>query len=139
MKTQLTNAIKKKVFTLLVAFVLVFCSSIKLYALPDRPSALAKSVEVSYKGLQDKALVFKVGFKNEPAQPFLLIIKNEFNDVIFSKKFDAKPLDTDVYLSDVPESCKLTFQIRSGKKDYSQTFEINTKTKVVEEFLVKGI
>jgi len=139
MKKQLTNAIQKKVFTLLVAFVIVFSSTVTSYALPDRPSKVAKNAEISYKGLQDKSLVFKVDYKNESAQPFELVIKNEFNDIIFAKKFNASPLNTDVYLSDVPESCKLSFTIRSGKKDFTQTFEINTKTKIVEEFLVKGV
>lgn len=139
MKKQVTNAIKKKVFTLLVAFVMVFCSSVKLYALPDRPSSNTKAAEISYKGLQDKLLVFKVDFKNESAQPFELVIKNDFNEIIYSKRFGAKALNTDVYLSDVPETCKLSFIIKTGKKDYSQSFEIDTRTKTVEEYLVKGI
>lgn len=139
MKKQLTNAIEKKAFTLLLAFVTIFCSSVKSYALPDRPSNTAKSAEISYKGLQDKSLVFKVDFKNESAQLFELVIKNDFNDIIYSRKFSAKPLNTDVYLSDVPESCKLSFIIRTGKKDYTQSFEIDTKTKTLQEYLVKGI
>lgn len=139
MKKQTPNAIAKKFFTMLVAFAIVFCSSVTSYALPDNALKDAKAAEVTYKGAKDKLLMFKVDFKNEAAQPFQLVIMNDQNEVIYAKRFDPKPLHTDVYLSDVPESCKLTFTIATSGKDYKQSFEINSKAKFVEEFLVKGI
>lgn len=138
MKKQFINAIERKCFTLFASFVIVFCSFSRSYALPDRPTNVAKTAEISYKGLKDDALVFKVDFKNEAAQPFVLVIKNE-TDVIYSKSFKGKALNSDVLVTEVPENCKLSFTIRAGNKDYTQNFEINSKTKVVEELLVKGI
>jgi hypothetical protein len=41
--------------------------------------------------------------------------------------------------SEYPENCKLTFSILSGRKELSQSFEINSQVRTVEEFIVKGI
>ncbi len=139
MKKQFTTAIEKKAFTFLVALVIIFSSAANSFALPDRAGNETKAAEITYTGLKDKALVFKVDYKNESSESFQLIIKNEENDVIFARKYEAKPLYTNIILSEAPEDGKLTFVIRTGKRDFSQSFEINTKVKTISEFEVKGL
>lgn len=139
MKKQFTYAIGKKVFTMVLALAIVLCSSVKSFASANTPDSTAKAADITYKGLRDQYLVFKVDYKNELAQPFQLVIKNDLNEVLYRKTFDERPLNTDVLLSEVPENCKLTFVIVSNKKDYSQSFSINTKVRTVEEFIVKGL
>lgn len=139
MKKHLTNAIGKKVFTLLTASVILFGSASSSFALPERAANTIKAANIYYNGVKGQYVVFKVDYKNEQAEAFELVIKNEQNDILYSKKFDAKPLNTDVLLSELPEACKLTFSIKSGKKDFSQSFEINTNYKTVAELEVKGI
>ena len=119
MKKQFTTAIEKKAFTFLVALTILFCSTQKSFASANYSGSEVKTAEITYAGLKDKALVFKVDYKNEPAESFQLIIKNGQNDIIFAKKYDANPLHTDILLSDVTEDGKLTFVIRRGKKDFS--------------------
>lgn len=137
MKKQLTKAISKKVFTLFfTAFVLCGASQ-SSYALPD--STPAKGAEIVYKGLQDRKLVFIINYRNEAAETFQLIVKNDQNEILYFKEYDGKPLNTKMLFSEVPENCKLIFSIKTGKKEVSQAFEINTQVKTVEEFIVKGI
>jgi len=139
MKKQFTTAIEKKAFTFLVALVILFSTAANSFALTNTVGNETKAAEITYTGLKDKGLVFKVDYKNESAESFQLLIKNDQNDIIFAKKYDAKPLFTNILLSDVPEDGKLTFIIRSAKGDFTQSFEINTKVKTVSEFEVKGL
>ena len=138
MKKQTTNVIEKKAITLLLALVIVFSSSVNLYASPDR-TGTDQLEGITYKGLKDKSLVFKVKYDNELAKSFELIIKNEYNDILYSKNYGAKPINTDVLLSEFPENCKLTFLIRTGKKDLTKSFVINTEVKTSQEYIVKGL
>jgi hypothetical protein len=135
MKKQSTNAISKKVFSLFLAASLLCASSQSLYA----NDTANKGAEISYKGLQDKNLVFNINYKNELAEAFELVIKNDHNEVIYLKQFDAKPLNTTLLFTEVPEQCTLSFIIRTGKKEVAQLFEIDTQVKTVQEYVVKGL
>lgn len=139
MKKQLINSIQKKVFTLSVAFVLIFGSYAKTIASPVSDASDTKSSYISYKGLKGNYLVFKVDYKNESAQAFQLVIKNEQNEVLYSKAFDAKSLNTNVLLTEVPDDSKLTFSIVTKKNTYSQSFAIDSNVKTIEEYVVKGL
>ncbi|MCW3106981.1 MAG: hypothetical protein JWQ09_1487 [Segetibacter sp.] len=137
MKKQLIKAISKKVFTLFFAAFILCATAQSSYALPD--STPAKAAEITYKGLQDSRLVFLVNYKNEQSETFQLIVRNEQNDILYFKQYKAKPLNTKMLFSDVPENGKLTFLIKTGKKEISQAFQINTQVKTMEEFIVKGL
>lgn len=137
MKKQSTGVLSKRVITLTLAAFLILGSTQNLYALPDKPAA--KGAQIVYQGLQDNKLVFNVNFENELSQPFQLLVKNEENLVLYFKEYKAKPSNTKMLFTEIPENGKLTFVIKTGKKEVAQTFEINTQVKTVEEFIVKGI
>ena len=139
MKKQLINSIEKKVFTFLVAFVFFFGSYAKIYASPTEPMSKDSAPYFTYTGLRDNFLVFKVDYKNELVQPFKLVIKNEVNEVLYQKMFDAIPLNTNVLLTEVPDDSKLTFSIVTIDNNFSKSFEIDTKVKTTEEYIVKGL
>lgn len=136
MKKQfLTRAISKGIFT--VAFIAIFSMSQNVYALPDKP--VNKEAEITYRGSTDNKLMFNINYKNELAEKFFLTIKNELGEIIYSKQYESKPLNKTMSFSEFPENGKLTFVIATGKKEFSQTFSINSQVKTVEEFIVKGI
>jgi hypothetical protein len=137
MKKQLTSTISKKVFTILFVAFISCTHSQDLYAFTD--STVNKSVEITYQGLHEKKLAFNVNYKNNLSQSFELIIKNDQDQIIYAKHFDGKPLNKTMLFSEYPENCKLTFSILSGRKELSQSFEINSQVRTVEEFIVKGI
>ena len=135
MKKQFITAISRTFSTVL--FVVFLSTSQSVYALPD--SSINKEPEVTYKGLSDKKLMFNVNYRNEAADPIQLTIKNETGEIVYSKQFESKPLNRTMLFSEFPETSKLTFVITAGKKEISQTFQINTEVKTVEEFIVKSI
>lgn len=139
MKKQLINSIEKKVFTFLVAFVLFFGSYAKTYASPTDPLGDNNSSYFTYAGLKNNFLVFKVDYKNELVQPFQLVIRNEVNEVLYQKKFDANPLSTSILLTEIPDDSKLTFSIVTVNNNFSKSFKIDTEVKTTEEYIVKGL
>ena len=142
MKKQSFYAISKKVFSFLLALIITVGISQSGYAASgsaDKDSNKNKGVEITYQGARDKNLVFNVNYKNELSQPFQLIITNDQYQVIYSQTFDTKPLNRTILFSELPENCKLTFSIVSGKKEISQAFEINSQVRTVEEYVVKGL
>src|SRR5437763_3426090 len=135
MKNKLTKKVSKKVYALFLA-ALLCGASLQSFALPDNKAN--KAADIVYKGMQDNKLVFTVNYSNELAQPFQLVVKNDQNEILYARQFDGKPLNTRMLFTEVPQNCKLTFLIRTGKKEVAQAFEINTQVKTVEEFIVKG-
>jgi hypothetical protein len=137
MKKQSTAAISKRAVTLTLAAFLLFGFTSNANVLPD--SATPKGPEIAYQGLQDKNLVFNVNYNNETGEPSQLMVKNEENVILYFKEYKDKLVNTKILFTDVPENCKLTFSIKTGKKEVSHAFEINTQIKTVEEFVVKGL
>src|SRR5947209_8083617 len=115
MKKQSFKAISKKGVSLLLAAIILTAASQQSFALPNPVST--KSAEISYKGLKDNKLAFSVNYKNELAQAFQLVIKNEQNEVIFSQQYAAQPLHTTLLFTDIPDKSKLTFLIKPGKNE----------------------
>lgn len=138
MKKQLTQTIAKKASLLILAVVILFGAAPASYAQTENNISL-KGVEITYQGLQNKKLLFNINYKNEVAEPFELIIKNEQNEIIFFQKYNAQPLNRSILFSEVNDNCKITFLIKTGKKELAQAFKINTEVKTSEEYLVKGI
>ena len=75
---------------------------------------------------------------NGEGERFTIVVKDDkgstmyresYNDRNFRKRFVLPKTDTN----------KLTFQIRSESGSKSETFEINTKTRVVEEVVVTKV
>lgn len=139
MKKQSAYPIQKKVFAVLASFVIIFCTNLKTYAFTDSNSTAAKLTAVSYQGLKDKLLVFKVDYKNDLSKPALLVIRGDANEILYRKLFEAKPSNTNILLSEVPENCKLTFEILTVEKSLSQSFQIDTNVKTIHEYVVKGV
>jgi hypothetical protein len=137
MKKQSTASISKKAFSLTLAAFLLLGFHSNATVLPD--SITLKGPEIAYQGLQDKNLVFNVNYTNETGEPFQLIVKNEENMILYFKEYKDKVVTTKILFTEVPENCKLTFTIKTGKKEVSQAFEVNTQIKTVEEFVVKGL
>jgi hypothetical protein len=67
------------------------------------------------------------------------VIKGEQNDILYSKSFEAKSLNTNILLSEMPEKSKVTFEIQTAKENLKQAFQIDSQVKTVEEYVVKGL
>jgi hypothetical protein len=140
MKKQFINSITKKAVAFSLAFALILAGYSNSFASASGPVGETKAAYVTYKGLKDdNHLVFRIDYKNESEQPFQLVIKNDHGDVLYSKAFDAKPLNSNILLTELPDNSKLTFSIVSKTGNYSQSFKIDSKVRTTQEYIVKGL
>jgi hypothetical protein len=104
------------------------------YAITERGAGLGKT-EITHVSTSDQSLVFQINVENSSAEKFLISIKDQngttiyrgyFNDKDFSKKFILPKEDTG----------KLTFSIRGSEGTETESFQINSNTRVIEEVLV---
>ena len=101
-------------------------------------SELPSKAVVTYVATGSESLFFDVKVNNEEGERFTIVVKDDkgstmyrgsYNNRNFKKRFVLPKTDTN----------KLTFQIRSESGSKSETFEINTKTRVVEEVVVTKV
>lgn len=101
-------------------------------------SELPSKAVVTYIATGSESLFFDVKVNNGEGERFTIVVKDDkgstmyresYNDRNFRKRFVLPKTDTN----------KLTFQIRSESGSKSETFEINTKTRVVEEVVVTKV
>ena len=107
------------------------------YALVNNTYGEGKSL-VTHLYSDHEAFVFEVKVENASGEKFYVIVKNDngstlyrgsFTDKHFAKKFRVPKGDTD----------KIVFNVISKSGASTETFEINTTTKIIEEVLVKKI
>ena len=96
------------------------------------------TASVEYIGTQDQTLFFNVKYNNAGASKFFIIIKDEegvtlyqgaFSEGSFAKKFSLPKTD----------SRKVIFTISDKKNNYSESFEITTETRLIEDVVVKKV
>jgi hypothetical protein len=139
MTRQFLKEIKRKIFTLLALLIIICSGSSQLKAASGKTDNSKEEAQVVYKGVKNELLVFAIEYKNLSKENFAVEIKNDRNEIVYRQNFDAKPLSKNIYLSDVAEKCKLTFSIKSVKKQIDQSFEINHTIKTIEDYDVKEI
>ncbi|MFT3704035.1 MAG: hypothetical protein QM802_16835 [Agriterribacter sp.] len=98
-----------------------------------------ETAAVKYIGSEAQTMLFNVKYNNATASKFIVTIKDQdgitlfqssFTDVVFDKKFSL-PKGTD--------ASKIVFTISDKKNNYSESFEISTQTRVVEDVVVKKV
>lgn len=96
------------------------------------------TASVKYIGKQEQSMVFNVKYNNTNASKFFVTIKDDdgvtlyqgaFTDNAFDKKFSLPKTD----------SRKVVFIISDRKNNYSESFEITTETRFVEDVVVKKV
>ena len=104
------------------------------FSQPQEKDPIVKTATVKHIGYSKDNYVFQVLMDNEAGEKFSVTIKDAtgaflFFDVFYDKKFDKR------FLFNKEEGhTKLNFIIRSLKDNQTQTFEINTSTRVVENY-----
>ncbi|WP_152267985.1 hypothetical protein [Agriterribacter humi] len=128
------SVIRKSLFAIAIAVITVPASAHSL----SNVDPLEKSADIKYLGSEDQALVFNVTYNNASASRFFVTIKDEngvtffqaaYTDSKFNKKFILPGTD----------ARKVFFIISDKKNRYTESFEISTETRVVEDVVVKRI
>lgn len=99
------------------------------------PGGIGKT-EITHAGTNSQSIFFDVKVENSEGKRFLIFVKDEngntlyrgvYNSKDFSKRFVVPRLDSN----------KITFVIKGESDNKSESFEINSNTRVIEEVVVR--
>lgn len=96
------------------------------------------AASVKYIGKQDQTMFFNVKYSNTDASKFFVTIKDEDGVTLYQGAFTDNAFDKKFSLPKT-ESNKVIFTISDKKNNYSESFEITTETRVVEDVVVKKV
>lgn len=82
-------------------------------------------VSVTYQGVFNNNVVFKVDYENQSGQKFWLIIKNDNGDVVFHRQFSDVHFSKTVYFQDTDSEINPTFVIRADNSEAVRQFQVN--------------
>lgn len=130
MKNQINNIAKRFVLgTLFVAALSVANAKTTTTASPDK-------VEVKYTGVDvNNQLSFNIKYANPTGNTFSLVVLDENGDQLFKGAYGDKSFDKTFKLPK-SEMSKVSFVIEDVKASYKEKFDVNIKTRVIEDVIV---
>ncbi|HET6252777.1 MAG TPA: hypothetical protein VFE32_01820 [Puia sp.] len=94
-------------------------------------------VSVTYQGVADNSLVFKVDYENPTGGKFWLIIKNDNGDVVYHQQFSDAHFSKTIFFQNTDTEINPTFVIHTGSNDIVRQFQVNKI--ITETTVVKGL
>ena len=142
MNTNTKNHTVKVIAAALTAVVLLFGSPLTSKANgggAKKSSAPAEAqVSVTYQGVSDNSLVFKVDFENPTSEKFWLIIKNDNGDIVYHQQYSGAHFSKSVFFENTDSQINPTFVIRTaGNTDIVRQFQVSKI--LTETTLVTGL
>ena len=131
MKNQINNIAKRFVLgTLFVAALSV------ANAKTTATVTSADKVEVKYTGVDvNNQLSFNIKYANPSGNTFSLVVLDENGDQLFKGAYGDKSFDKTFKLPK-SEMSKVSFVIEDAKSSYKEKFDVNIKTRVIEDVIV---
>ncbi len=123
--------------SLLLLLVNAATAQVKTVALRE-PVASSSSAVVTHIGNIDNSVLLKVQYDNLSGEKFALTIKDQNEEVLYHEVYSDKKFNKKFQLPK-ENAEKLQFIIKGMKTNQTQTFEVNTNTRLVEEMVVKKI
>ena len=93
---------------------------------------------INHIGTNNGMMLFEVKVENVSGEKFRVIVKDVDGTVLFQDSYDDKNFSKK-FMIPKTDSDKLVFVIKSSSATKSQSFQINSNTRVVEEVVVKRI
>ena len=138
MNTKTKNHAFKTIAIALTAAMFLFGSPLTSKANGGNSNKTATATEapvsVTYQGVSDNNLVFKVDYENVSGGKFWLIIKNDNGDIIYHQQFSDVHFSKTIFLQNTDTEINPTFVIRANNNDIVRQFQVNkiiTETTVV--------
>lgn len=128
------SALRKSLFAIAVTAI-TFSATAKAATGVD---PFEKNATVKYLGEEEKTLVFNVKYDNVNAAKFLVTIKDQDGATIFQNAFTDTKFDKKFVLPKA-ETGKIVFIISDKKNNYTESFEVSTETRVIEDVVVKKL
>jgi hypothetical protein len=99
----------------------------------------AHAAEVKYIGGREDEMVFKVVYNNIAGSRFNLKVYDADGNPLFQHSYSDTNFDKTFKVAGIDGSAKLTFVIRNFQDNSTQTFEVSSNTRVVEDIEVKEV
>jgi hypothetical protein len=138
MNTKTKNHAFKAIAIALTAAMFLFGSPLTTKANgggSKKTSTITESqVSITYQGVSDNSLVFKVDYENLSGEKFWLIIKNDNGDIIYHQQFSDAHFSKTIYFQNTDTEIAPTFIVRANNNDIVRQFQVNkiiTETTVV--------
>ncbi len=134
MKMQSINTIAKRFFlgNLFVAALFLSASA----KTSNSPLTSPDKVEVKYTGVDvNNQLSFNIKYANPSGNSFNLVVLDENGDQLFKGVYGDKKFDKTFKLPK-SETSKVSFVIEDVKASYKEKFDVNVKTRVIEDVIV---
>jgi hypothetical protein len=93
---------------------------------------------INYLSTNEQNTIFEVKVENTAGEKFTIIIKDDHNNTLYRGNFSEKDFSKKFLLPKVG-SDKITFHVKSNSGYTTESFEINSNTRVVEEVIVKRV
>lgn len=94
--------------------------------------------EVSHLASDGESLLFEVKVENASGEKFYVLVKDENNNTLYRGSFSGKEFNKKFRLPK-SESNHITFIVRGESGVSTETFQINTNRRVVEEVVVTKV
>ena len=101
-------------------------------------SGVPSNAAVTYVSTSSESLSFDVRVNNEEGERFTIIVKDDNGATLYRGNYYDRSFKKRFVLPKT-DSNKLTFLIKRESESKSETFEVNTKTRLVEEVIVKRV
>ena len=138
---RVVNANSSKFFKV-AAFVIVItmatAAKAQLTPVSSTISEVPIKAAVTYVATGNESLFFDVKVNNKEGEKFTILVKDDNSSTLFRGTYYERNFKKRFVLPKT-DSNKLTFQIRGESDSKSETFEVNTKTRVVEEVVVTKV
>ena len=101
-------------------------------------SEVPSKAAVTYVSTSSESLFFDVRVNNEEGERFTIIVKDDNGATLYRGNYYDRSFKKRFVLPKT-DSNNLTFLIKRESESKSETFEVNTKTRLVEEVIVKRV
>lgn len=132
MKKQVLRSLKIFVKGTFLAIMLTV--NVCAVAQPLNGEPIVKAASIKHIQTTDDKVIFQLSLDNESGDKFSVSIKDALGSTIFFDIYQDKKFDKKFVLERSEDISKLIFTVRSLKDNKTQVFEINTTTRLIENY-----
>jgi hypothetical protein len=101
------------------------------------PGGIGKT-EITHAGTSSQSIFFDVKVENSEGKRFLIFVKDENGNTLYRGVYNSKDFSKRFVVPRF-DSNKITFVIKGESENKSESFEINSNTRVIEEVVVTKV
>lgn len=104
----------------------------------ETAAANVPDAQIDHLGISNGMLIFQVKVNNVDGKKFRVIVKDDDGTILFQDSYNDRNF-AKKFVIPRPDSDRLVFIVKSSEGDKSESFEINSSTRIVEDVVVKRI